>query len=134
MRVAQYADWCTEDHMYQPHTYPEDVVAYPGTHDTNTVVGYHEAMDDQQRDCMHYYLDTDGHEIHWDLISSVWGSDAETAIVPLQDVLGLGADARFNTPGTLDGNWAWRVTEAGLADDLADRLRGVTEHFGRLRK
>ncbi|WP_435194880.1 4-alpha-glucanotransferase [Natronomonas sp. EA1] len=131
MRVPLYADWCTEDHLYLPHTYTEDHVAYTGTHDTDTVVGWYASLDAEQRDCANYYLDTDGHEIEWDVLDAVWGSDAVLAITPLQDVLGLGSDARFNTPGTLGGNWDWRVTRAGLDEDVADRLRGLTEHHDR---
>jgi 4-alpha-glucanotransferase len=132
MRVAQYADWCTEDHLYQPHTYPEDSVGYTATHDTNTTVGWYRGLDDRQRDCLHRSLDTAGEEIHWDLLNAVWKSDAELAVTPLQDVLGLGSEARFNTPGTLGGNWDWRVTWEGLDDGVADRLCSVTEYHDRL--
>jgi 4-alpha-glucanotransferase len=132
MRVAQYADWCTEDHLYQPHTYPEDSVGYTATHDTNTTVGWYRGLDDRQRDCLHHSLDTAGEEIHWDLLNAVWKSDAELAVTPLQDVLGLGSEARFNTPGTLGGNWDWRVTWEGLDDGVADRLYSVTEYHDRL--
>lgn len=131
MRVSVYADWCAEDHLYQPHTYPHDAVAYTSTHDTDTVVGWYADLGDEHRDCLHYYLDTDGHEVQWDLLDAVWDSDAGLTVTPLQDVLGLGSDARFNTPGTLDGNWAWRVTDGQLSDDAADRLHGLTEHHDR---
>ncbi|WP_255196347.1 4-alpha-glucanotransferase [Halorarius litoreus] len=132
MRVPLYADWCAENHMYLPHTYPEDCVGYTGTHDTDTVVGWYQSSDDRQRECANFYLDTDGTEVNWDVLDAVWRSDAELAVTPLQDVLGLGSDARFNTPGTLGGNWDWRVTWEGLDDGLADRLRELTEYHGRL--
>jgi 4-alpha-glucanotransferase len=132
MRIPQYADWCAEDHLYQPHTYPEDVVAYTGTHDTDTVVGWYRSLDADQRDCLHYYLASDGEEINWDLLDAVWGSAAELAIAPLPDVLGLGSDARFNTPGTTSGNWDWRVTREGFDPDLADRLRALSDHHLRV--
>jgi len=128
MRIPQYADWCAEDHLYQPHTYPEDVVAYTGTHDTDTVVGWYRSLGDEQRDCLRYYLATDEQEIHWDLLDAVWGSSAALAVAPLPDVLGLGSDARFNTPGTTSGNWDWRVTREGLDEDAARRLWGLTDH------
>jgi 4-alpha-glucanotransferase len=128
MRIPQYADWCAEDHFYQPHTYPEDVVAYTGTHDTDTAVGWYRSLGDEQRDCLHYYLATDGQEIHWGLLDAVWGSSAGLAIAPIQDVLGLGSDARFNTPGTTSGNWDWRITREGLDEDVARRLWGLTDH------
>jgi 4-alpha-glucanotransferase len=132
MRIPQYADWCADDHLYQPHTYPEDVVAYTGTHDTDTVVGWYRSLDDQQRDCLHYYLATDGHEIHWDLLDAVWGSAARLAVAPVQDVLGLGSDARFNTPGTTTGNWDWRITREGFDPEVADRLRSLSDHHLRV--
>jgi 4-alpha-glucanotransferase len=132
MRVPLYADWCADDHMYLPHTYPRDCVAYVGTHDTNTVVGWHEGLDDRQRGCLHDYLLTSGHEIEWDVLDAVWDSDAALAVTPIQDVLGLGAEARFNTPGTGSGNWEWRITWEGLSDETADRLFRLTEYHGRL--
>ena len=95
------------------------------------MVGWYRSADDRQRDCANFYLDTDGEEIHWDVLDAVWRSDAELAVTPLQDVLGLGSDARFNTPGTLGGNWDWRVTWGGLDDGLADRLRELTEYHDR---
>jgi len=77
------------------------------------------------------YLDTDGSEIHWDLIRSIWSSVADTAIAPLQDVLGLGTQARMNLPASNSGNWQWRFEEGALTDDVADRLKEFTETYGR---
>lgn len=131
MKVMQYADWCSEDHIYLPHTYDEDTVAYPGTHDTNTVRGWHDALDDQQTGCLHYYLGTDGEEIHWDLIERAWHTASVLAITPLQDLYGLGTEARFNTPGTETGNWDWRITQEQLASFPTERLRTVTNEAGR---
>ncbi len=127
MRVPQYADWCQQGHMYQPMHYPEDCVAYTSTHDTDTVVGYYESLGDRQRDCLHYNLGTDGVEIEWDLVEAVWNSEATLAVTTVQDLLGLDSHARFNTPGTTDGNWRWRVTEAGLDGAVADRLARITD-------
>jgi len=126
MRVPQYADWCSEDSRDKPVNYPRDAVAYTSTHDTDTAVGYYESLGDEQRDCLHYALATDGSEIHWSLIEAVWDSEANIAMTTMQDLLGLGSDARFNTPGTAEGNWRWRVTEAALTDDVATELAGIT--------
>lgn len=131
MKVTVFADWCTEDHEYMPHTYPENSVAYTSTHDTNTLVGWYASTSDRQRNCLHFYLDSDGTEVHWDLLDRVWAADSVFAIAPIQDLLGLGADTRFNTPGTQDGNWSWRVTRAGLDADVAERLAGLTAHHDR---
>ena len=133
MKVLQYADWCSEEHLYLPHTFEEDTVAYPGTHDTNTVRGWYENLSDQQVDCLHYYLDTDGSEINWDLIGAAWHSESVLAVVPVQDLFDLGEWARFNAPGTEEGNWEWRCTAEQLDDLPADRLRTLTAEADRLR-
>ena len=131
MKVMQYADWCAEEHIYLPHTYEQDTVAYPGTHDTNTVRGWYESLDDQQVDCLHYYLGTDGSDIHWDMIERAWHTASVLSVVPLQDLYGLGADARFNTPGTETGNWDWRCTDELLDRFPAERLRTITHEADR---
>lgn len=127
MRVPVYADWCREGDGYQPMHYPEDAAAYSSTHDSDTVVGHYESLPEPQRDCLRYNLGVDGSEIHWSMIDAVWGSEATLAFTTLPDLLGLGSEARFNTPGTTEGNWRWRVTEDQLTDDIAERLRELTD-------
>ncbi|MFB6151478.1 MAG: 4-alpha-glucanotransferase [Haloarculaceae archaeon] len=126
MRVPHYADWCREGHRYKPTVYPENCAAYTSTHDTNTAVAFYGNMSDEQRECLNYALATDGEGIAWDFVEAVWNSDADLAFTTVPDLLELGEDARFNTPGTARGNWRWRVTEAELDPDVADRLSGVT--------
>ena len=124
MRVPQYADWCEGGNAYQPMHYPEDVVGYTSTHDTDTWVGYYEDLPAEQHDCLHYNLGFDGDgAIEWEIIEDVWSSEAVLAMTTVQDLLGLGSDARFNEPGTVEGNWEWRVDGDALTDDLAGRLR-----------
>jgi 4-alpha-glucanotransferase len=132
MRVPHYADWCAEHHMYKPGDYGEDVVGYTATHDTDTTVGWYDDLDERQRGCLDYALDTDGTEIHWDVIDAVWASEARLAVAPVQDLLGLDSHARFNTPGTTTGNWDWRVTREGLDADLARAMRELTGRHDRL--
>jgi len=127
MCVPQYADWCEAGNPYQPMHYPENRVAYTSTHDTDTVVGYYEALSETQRDCLHYNLGTDGEDVHWDLVEAVWNADAALAMTTPQDLLGLGSEARFNTPGTEDGNWRWRLREGELDDGIASRLAQLTD-------
>lgn len=127
MRVAQYADWCEGGHMYQPMHFPENTVGYTSTHDTDTVVGYYRDLSDRQRNCLQYNLGTDGDEPHWNLIEAVWNSDARVAMTAMQDLLGLGSEARFNEPGTTADNWTWRVTDAELDPDVSERLWEVTD-------
>ena len=123
MRVPQYADWCGEGDHYQPMHYPEGVVGYTSTHDTDTWVGYFEDLPERQRDCFRYNVGADGDRaIEWEIIDEVWSSEAVLAMTTMQDLLGLDSGARFNEPGTLDGNWEWRARREALADDIADRL------------
>jgi len=127
MCVPQYADWCEDGHMYQPMHFQEQSVGYTSTHDTDTIVGYYNDLGERQRECLHYNLGTDGDEINWDIIEAVWNSSAVVAMTTMQDLLGLESDARFNTPGTANGNWRWRVTADGLDPDVAERLRQITD-------
>ena len=123
MRVPQYADWCAEGDQYQPMHYPEGVVGYTSTHDTDTWVGYFENLPERQRDCFRYNVGADGDRaVEWEIIDEVWGSEAVLAMTTMQDLLGLDSGARFNEPGTLEGNWEWRVRREALAGDIADRL------------
>jgi 4-alpha-glucanotransferase len=132
---------------FLPHNYPRDAVAYTGTHDNDTTAGwFHDpgsgtrspeqtarerraalrylgAPDDDARD--------DGREIHWRMIRAIMASVANLAIVPAQDLLGLGSEARMNHPGTTAGNWSFRLRPGALTPAIADRLRDLTETYGR---
>ena len=124
MRVPQYANWCEGGNEYQPMNYPEGIVGYTSTHDTDTWVGYYADLPADQRDCLHYNLGVDDDRpIEWEIIEDVWSSEAVLAMTTTQDLLGLGSEARFNKPGTLDGNWEWRVERDALSEELAGRLR-----------
>jgi len=131
MRVPLYADWCAPSDRYKPADFSRDCVGYTSTHDTDTVVGYYQSMDAEHRDCLEYALDTDGSDVAWSLLEAVWDSPAVVAMTTVQDLLGLGSEARLNTPGTATGNWRWRVREDALTPALADRLADVT---GRVRR
>ena len=77
------------------------------------------------------YLGTDGRDVHWDVIRLAMSSVAQLAMVPLQDVLGLGSGCRMNRPGTLKGNWEWRVHPGQLPENVGTRLRDLTDLFDR---
>lgn len=143
MRVLQFAFSGGEGSGHHlPHTYAQRSVVYTGTHDNDTTVGWFndsgsksstrscEAIR-QEREFTLRYLGTDGREIHWDMIRTALRSVANTAIFPLQDVLGLGSEARMNTPGTGKGNWAWRCPEGLLNSRVRDRLALMTETYAR---
>jgi 4-alpha-glucanotransferase len=102
-------------------------VAYTSTHDTDTAVGWFSALPARERTA----TGLDPREPHWGLIELAYGSRAALAIVPAQDVLGLGSEARMNRPGRAKGNWRWRLERGALTPELARRLRGLAEQHGR---
>ena len=126
---------------FQPHNYPRDVVAYTGTHDNDTVIGWWNSHggdstrteEDVRREKARAqaYLNTDGSEMNWTLIRTLMASVADTVIFPAQDVLGLGSEARMNTPAVPDGNWRWRLREGLLTPSMAARLREMAQLYGR---
>jgi len=116
---------------YLPHNHPVNSVAYTGTHDNDTTRGWYTGLDDRDRDFVRRYLARDGSDIAWDFIRMAWGSVADLAIAPLQDILNLGSDARMNTPGIAAGNWRWRMPEHVLQDGVWNRLTEMTEMYGR---
>ncbi|MGD0663578.1 MAG: 4-alpha-glucanotransferase, partial [Syntrophorhabdales bacterium] len=119
---------------YIPHNFPKNCVAYTGTHDNNTVKGWFEqeaSQDDRQRLFRYLGREVFADEVPWELIRLLMMSAADTVILPLQDVLGLGPDARMNTPATNECNWAWRFKSDQLTPDVASRLREITETHAR---
>jgi len=132
MRVLQFAFSSDAKNIALPHNYQQHLVGYTGTHDNDTTVGWFANLDSAQREFCLKYLNTAGDEIHWDFIRALFASVANTAIIPLQDVLGLGSEARMNLPNSTEGNWSWRVKEQSLKPELAERLRQLTELYGRV--
>lgn len=142
MRILQFAFDDPHGSDYLPHRYISNTAVYTGTHDNDTTVGWFHSERPQDepaarrydaiRERVRQYLGEDPHEIHWQLIRLAYGSVANSAIVPVQDLLGLGSEARMNTPGTVQGNWEFRLLERELTDAIASRLRGLTSTFERL--
>jgi 4-alpha-glucanotransferase len=124
-----------------PHNFERELVAYTGTHDNDTTVGWwtggvgnstrSEAGVASERAYALEYLKSDGREIHWDFIRALIASVADLTIVPLQDVLGLGSEARMNLPGRPGGNWRWRYERDALTPEITERLRKLTDIYGR---
>lgn len=143
MRVLQFA--FSQDsgaEQYRPHNYPRNCVVYTGTHDNNTTIGWFrgEGVQDstqskeereKEKQFALKYLGTDGHEINWDFIRLASMSVANTTIVPMQDILGLGSEARMNLPGTTEGNWCWRFAPDMLTEEIKHRLKELTTIYGR---
>lgn len=139
MRVLQFGFDSPNDGFHRPENFPENSVAYTGTHDNETLIGWYLARQNVKqkngsRDLLDQYLSSDSQfdSIHWQLITMVLNSASHTAIVPMQDVLGLDNSARMNLPGTAHGNWQWRLLQEQLGDQVAAHLRVITEHSGRL--
>jgi len=131
MRVLQFAFDGDASSPHLPHNCTVDSVIYTGTHDNDTAVGWYSGRTEEGKHRVRLYTGTDGHNINWDLIRLAMTSVGEMAVFPLQDVLGLGSEARLNTPGRPDGNWTWRYREEMLQPQLADALRELTHACGR---
>ena len=132
MRVLQFAFGGDNTNAYLPHNYEPDTVVYGGTHDNNTTLGWWAEASEAERAHASDYLATDGHAIHWDLIRAACASVADTAIHPLQDVLGLGADCRMNLPGKGKGYWEWRFVWEQVRPEHGQRLRHLGELYRRI--
>lgn len=135
MKVLQFAFDSRDGggSAYLPHNYTPHCVAYVGTHDNDTALGWLETADADDVALACEYLHPDAAEGEgWSMMRAIWGSVAECAIVTMQDVLGLGSGARINTPSTVGGNWCWRALPGSMTDELAARLHRYMELFGRL--
>ena len=133
MKVLQFAFY-EADSEYLPHRHTENAVVYTGTHDNDTARGWYANLKTEERERVYDYLGVEsGDEIHWALIRAAYASVAARAIAPMQDVLGLGSEARINTPADPAGNWTWRAPDWAFRTDDAERLRRMAVLSGRFR-
>jgi 4-alpha-glucanotransferase len=145
MRVLQFAfDTAACDDPFKPYNFVRNCVVYTGTHDNDTTQGWLNApvgannttrtaeQVKAEREFALRYVQSDGREIHWDFIRLAIASVADTAVYPMQDVLGLGSEARMNVPATTGGNWTWRCREDSLSPELSARLRVLVRTYGRV--
>ena len=127
---------------FRPHNYPHHLVAYTGTHDNDTVVGWWNSAgtadstrtsDDvaKELDYARRYLNTDGTDINWVMIRTLMASVADTVLFPLQDVLGVGSEGRMNLPGKASGNWRWRFQTGDITPSMVSRLRQMANIYER---
>ncbi len=142
MRILQFGFSTDARNKDLPHNYPPNSVVYTGTHDNDTIVGWFssragegstrtaEQIEREREFCMNY-LSTDGAEVHWDFIRAALASVSNTALMPLQDVLGLGTEARMNLPASTSGNWNWRYRAEMITGAITERLHKLTHLYGR---
>lgn len=137
MKVLQFAFDSRDESDYQPHLYTNNCVVYTGTHDNDTVLGWDQAISDADRTYAREYMRNEGSEgeqLAWDFICTALRSVADMAIIPIQDYLALGSEARINTPSTLGDNWKWRMLPEEFTDELAKRMRRAAKLYGRIRE
>ena len=127
---------------FRPHNYSRDLVAYTGGHDNDTTVGWWTSSGTsdstrseedvrQEREVAKTYLGFAGEAVHWVFVRAILASVADVAVIPLQDLLGLGSEARMNLPGSVKGNWKWRYQRGALTREVCDRLHQLTRIYDR---
>lgn len=142
MRIVQFGFGGAATSIDLPHNYPVHCIAYTGTHDNDTVVGWYQSVAgegstrsqaaiDAEKEYALRYLGCNPESIHLGMMRAIWSSVAALAISPIQDLLGLGNDARMNTPGTTDGNWVWRCLPNTLTQQQEEWLARFTQTYGR---
>lgn len=134
MKLMQFAFDTREESEYLPHNYQSHSVVYTGTHDNDTVLGWMKtAPKDSVKFAKKYLNLTKEEGYHWGMMRGAWASVSELAIVPMQDILGLGSKARMNTPSTLGCNWKWRMKPDQITPELAGKLKSYMRMYGRER-
>ena len=131
MRVLQFAFTGEETNDNLPHRHEDLAIVYTGTHDNDTTRGWFDSLSDVEKARVLHYIHGKPETVPWDMIATAYQSPSRMAIVPFQDVLGLGSEARMNTPGIPGGNWRWRALEDHFTSELAGRLRTLARRWGR---
>jgi 4-alpha-glucanotransferase len=131
MRILQFAFGDGSTNNFLPHRHQSDTVVYSGTHDNDTTLGWWKSASDKERQYLRDYLGVDGSEVHWDLIRAACASVADTAIHPMQDILGLDTEHRMNFPGKCEGYWEWRFEWSQVLPEHASRLAHLCRLYGR---
>lgn len=133
MKVLQFAFEGSGDNDYLPHNYEKNCVAYTGTHDNDTILGWYESADTSEREKALSYMRSEGKDdIVRAMLCTLWGCTADTAIAMMQDLLGLGSEGRMNTPGSLRGNWQWRMPPDAPLNSIAEHLFEMSRLYGRI--
>jgi len=135
MKVLEFAFDSREESDYLPHNYNENCLVYTGTHDNDTLHSWYETIALEDKELANAYLNnyhSELSEIHWDFIRLAQQSVAKLCIIPVQDYLGLGQEARMNTPSTLGNNWKWRMYQGEITEDIILKIRTIEKIYGRL--
>lgn len=132
MKVLQFAFDGGADNPYLPWNHVENCAVYTGTHDNDTTLGWFSGLPEEKRRYVYRCLGSPAESMPWALIGSAFKSIAGHAVVPMQDILELGSEARMNLPGTTEGNWRWQFRWSQLRSDVAARIRDLVEHYNRL--
>lgn len=133
MKILQFAFDSREESDYLPHNYPKNCVVYTGTHDNDTTVGWYETFGKKDKNFANRYLNIKSKkDVPWIFIRAALASVSDTAIIPIQDYLELGSQARINTPSTLGCNWKWRLKKGQCSKDLALKMKKMSKLYGRI--
>ena len=127
MKVLQFAFDGSADNPYVPARHGEQTVVYTGTHDNDTTVGWWAGLTEEERALVRPHLADPAEPMPWALVRLAFSSTARLAVVPAQDLLGLGSGSRMNTPGTDEGNWDWQARPGAFTPALATRVRALVE-------
>jgi len=131
MKVLQFAFGSDVSNMNLPHNFTSNFLAYTGTHDNDTSLGWFNSIEKKERKLLHVYVAGIGKQFVRNFMEYAWGSAAHTAIAPMQDILGLDSDARMNTPGIAAGNWDWRFTWSQIRPNHKLFLKQITKKYNR---
>lgn len=135
MKILQFAFDPREESDYLPHNYVSNSIVYTGTHDNDTTLGWYGQLGRSDKAFARKYLNIrTNKDVQWEFIRAAMASVSETCIIPMQDYLGLGAEARTNIPSTLGTNWKWRMLPGQFTEELAERILEMTKLYGRLQK
>ena len=137
MKVLQFAFDSKEESDYLPHNYQRNSVVYTGTHDNDTVLGWYGTLNRRDKKFCKEYLNlgrTRKDQLHWAFIRATLSSVADLAVIPMQDYLGLGSEARINTPSTVGDNWKWRMQPGSFTEELAEKMKAYARLYGRVAK
>jgi 4-alpha-glucanotransferase len=132
MRILQFAFAEGEANHFLPHHYEANTIAYTGTHDNDTTLGWWNSVSEQEKNFARLYLGSDDQDILWDMMRALSKSVANIVIFPMQDVLGLTSEHRMNFPGHQHGNWEWRFSWEQVQPEYTQALAQMTAEYGRI--